>query len=79
MSKEFAKITTDEDIAKFVLDWQRKGMLEDIARCKAKGKGIKEVLQESGEWEQFVKDCEAHGENPESEIADYQKKLDNLK
>jgi len=79
MSKKYFKLQTDEDIAKFVSEWQREGMLVDKALCEASGKGIKEILQESGEWEQFVKDCEAYGYNPEVEISEYQQKLDNLK
>lgn len=74
----FIRPTTDDQIAAFVKEWQRKALLEEKAMCEARGKTIREIMIEDGDWEDFSVESIQDGEDPEEACARLQKLIDEV-
>jgi hypothetical protein len=65
----YVRLTNEEQIAKFVNEWQQKGLLKLKQESEARGLNVKEMMVEDGEWNSFVEDCVKDGEDPETEAS----------
>jgi len=74
----YVRPTSDDQIAAFVKEWQRQGLLEQKALCDVKGKSIREIMIEEGDWEDFSASARDSGDDPEEACARLQKLIDEV-
>jgi len=74
----YVRPTSDNQIAAFVKEWQRQCLLEEKALCDAKGKSIREIMIEEGDWEDFSASARDFGDDPEEACARLQKLIDEV-
>ena len=74
----YVKLTKEEQIALFVRDWQRNGLLKLKQESEAQGLTIKEMMVVDGTWDSFVEDCMKDGDDPETEAAGAEELVRNV-
>ncbi len=75
----YVKPANDDQIAQFVHEWQRKGLLMLKQESIARGLTVKEMMVADGHWDSFVEDCIKDGDDPETEAAGLQEMIRNVK
>ena len=75
----YVKPSNDDQIAQFVREWQRKGLLKLKQESETRGLTVKEMMVADGQWDSFVEDCLKDGDDPETEAAGLEEMVRNVK
>jgi hypothetical protein len=75
----YVRLTNEEQIALFVRDWQRNGLLKLKHESEARGLTVQEMMVQDGTWDSFIDDCVKDGEDPESEAAGLEEMVRNAR
>jgi hypothetical protein len=74
----YVRLTTDEQIAQFVLEWQRNNLLNMKKESEASGLSVKEMMVAKGTWGSFVEACLEENDDPEAAAAELDEMVRNV-
>jgi hypothetical protein len=75
----YIRPSNDDQIAQFVHEWQRNGLLKLKRESESRGLTVKEMMVADGHWDSFVEDCLKDGDDPETEAAGLQDMVRNVR